>query len=393
MQSSVLNEKRIAQHLRNFERVMDGYQENEPFARYLTATFKQNKQMGSSDRKWVSRLCYNYFRLGKAAEQVPREQRLIIAEFLCEQESAVVAWLEPSYMAYIGRPTSEKIEFLENKGILNRNDLFPFVEALSAGIEVDDFLLSILRQPDLFIRVKAGCLSPVLDIFQRNDIAFRQIGKNTVALQNGVNLQRFTELKGLVEVQDLSSQQTLQLMKPGKAEYWWDACAASGGKSLLLLDAQPTVHVLVSDVRMSILRNLDERFESAGIKQYRKKLLDLTKDPTALLGDEHFDGIILDAPCTGAGTWGRTPEMIRQFNMTKIEEFSRLQKNIAGHVSKFLKPGKPLVYITCSVFRKENEEVIGYIVKELGFTLEEQKVFKGYRENADSMFAARLIKQ
>jgi 16S rRNA (cytosine967-C5)-methyltransferase len=57
---------------------------------------------------------------------------------------------------------------------------------------------------------------------------------------------------------------------------------------------------------------------------------------------------------------------------------------------KYLKPGKPLIYITCSAFKAENEDVVSFIVKELGLKLEESKVLKGYEEKADTMFVARL---
>ena len=69
-----------------------------------------------------------------------------------------------------------------------------------------------------------------------------------------------------------------------------------------------------------------------------------------------------------------------------------LQQNIARNVVKYLKPGKPLVYITCSVFKAENGGIVEFIVKELGLRLEEQAVLKGYGEKADTMFVARLIR-
>ena len=139
------------------------------------------------------------------------------------------------------------------------------------------------------------------------------------------------------EVQDFSSQQTAQFFKPQKWENWWDACAASGGKSLLLHELEPTVKLVVSDIRESILSNLDERFQQAGLLKYQKKLLDLTQNNDLILHDYAFDGIILDAPCSGSGTWGRTPEMISQFDEHKIEFFQRLQQSIARNVVKYLK--------------------------------------------------------
>jgi len=85
--------------------------------------------------------------------------------------------------------------------------------------------------------------------------------------------------------------------------------------------------------------------------------------------------------------------MIAQFDEHKIEFFQRLQKTIAANVVKYLKPGKPLIYITCSAFKEENGDVVDYLVKELGMRLEAQQVLKGYERRADTMFVSRLIKQ
>lgn len=387
------SEKRVYQQIRNFERAMDGFEGDQPFSRYLTTFFKVNKQMGSSDRRSTSRLCYNYFRLGLAASQLSQQRRLVLAEFLCENESTLVNLLEPTYSDKLGLSLDEKIAFLESEGLLKSEDLFPFISYFSSQIDTKQFLKSQLVQPHLYIRVKRGKNKVVCAILDENQIPYSELSDQTISLANGTSLQRFSNLEGLLEVQDLSSQRTLEFMKPEDRESWWDACAASGGKSLLLMDACPSVDLLVSDLRMSILRNLDERFDHAGIKHYRKKILDLTKDPYPILGNEKFDGVLLDAPCTGSGTWGRTPEMIREFKTSKIEEFSALQKTIASHVAGYVKVGKPLVYITCSVFKAENEDVVDYILNNLGFELESMRCLEGYTERADSMFVARLIKK
>ncbi len=97
-------------------------------------------------------------------------------------------------------------------------------------------------------------------------------------------------------------------------------------------------------------------------------------------------------PCSGSGTWGRTPEMISQFQPQKIEFFQRLQQTIAANVVDYLKPGKPVIYITCSAFKLENEAAVNFMVKELGMKVEEQAVLKGYENKADTMFVARLAR-
>jgi 16S rRNA (cytosine967-C5)-methyltransferase len=270
-------------------------------------------------------------------------------------------------------------------------DVFPWAAQLSEGIDKDAFLRSNFVQPDLFIRVQKGFEPLVKATLTKADVVFKDEGDNCLSLPNGTRLETLFPNQHWFEVQDSSSQQTAKFFKPAKYDSWWDACAASGGKSLLLHELEPEIKLVVSDIRESILANLDERFLQAGLRKYQKKVLDLTQNPDSIMHDYAFDGIILDAPCSGSGTWGRTPEMISQFQVQKIDFFQRLQQNITKNVLKYLKPGKPLVYITCSVFKAENEDIVDFITNNLGLKLEEMKVLKGYERKADTMFVARLI--
>jgi 16S rRNA (cytosine967-C5)-methyltransferase len=116
-------------------------------------------------------------------------------------------------------------------------------------------------------------------------------------------------------------------------------------------------------------------------------VLDLT-DPSLKLPRTQFSGIILDAPCSGSGTWGRTPESSTFFKAAQIGEYAALQKKIAGNVAPFLAPGGTLIYITCSVFKEENEDAVAFLEKECGLTIEENGIISGYERNADTMFVA-----
>lgn len=388
---------RSEQQLRTFLRVLESYPADRPLAKYLPDFFRRNKQMGSNDRRSASRLLYNYYRLGKAFPSHNPEERLFFAEFLCTSvDNPFLQHFRSDLNDKINLPVEDKIELLSNEKTFKLEDVFPFTSHLSGDISVNGFLKSLLVQPDLYIRIHPGHEETVISALNATAVPFRLIGKYTVAMPNGTGLEKiFTnELYPVkpYEVQDLSSQGTLDFFKPNRYEHWWDACAASGGKSLLLFSEQPDIKLVVSDIRESVLDNLDERFINAGLRTYQKKLLDLTQNPDQVLHHYEFDGIILDAPCTGSGTWGRTPEMISQFNEYKIQVFQNLQKTIAANVIKYLKPGKPLIYITCSVFKEENEAVVDHLVNEYGFITEHQELLKGYENKADTMFAARLIK-
>ena len=85
--------------------------------------------------------------------------------------------------------------------------------------------------------------------------------------------------------------------------------------------------------------------------------------------------------------------MMSQFTTHKIKFYSDLQRKIAINVVKYLKAGKPLIYITCSVFKEENEDQAQWLCKNFNLEVEEQTLIKGYQAKADTMFVARLIKR
>lgn len=380
--------------LKTFQRILGSYPAETPLSKFLPGFYRQNKQMGSTDRKVASRLIYNYFRLGKALFNTVTEERLMVAEFLCNtQTNSFLQHFKPEWALCVGFDIDEKLKLVKTTHPDFRlTDVFPWSADLSQGIDKDAFLKSIFIQPDLFIRVRKGFDQHVKALLTKESIVFKDEGNGCLALPNGTRLEAIFAQQNWFEVQDWSSQQTAQYFKPQRWEAWWDACAASGGKSLLLYEQQPDLKLVVSDIRESILANLDERFQQSGLIKYQKKLLDLTRNVDPELHNYTFDGIILDAPCSGSGTWGRTPEMISQFQPQKIEFFQRLQQTIAANVVKYLKPGKPLIYITCSAFKAENEDAIDFMVKELGMKIEEQTVLKGYENKADTMFVARLAR-
>jgi len=377
--------------LKTFERILGEYPADTPLGKFLPGFYRQNKQMGSTDRRIASRLIYNYFRLGKALSNTPIEERLFVAEFLCNtQVNSFLQHFKPEWAACIGFSLDDKLAMVKTAyPAFKLEDVFPWVDQLSQSIDKEAFLKSFFVQPDLHIRVLKGHENQVKAALTKADVAFRE-EEQCLALPNGTRLELIFPDKHWFEVQDRSSQQTAQFFKPQKWEHWWDACAASGGKSLLLHELQPDLKLVVSDIRESILANLDERFQQAGLRKYQKKLIDLTKNADPELHDYEFDGIILDAPCSGSGTWGRTPEMISQFQDFKIQAFQNLQQSIVRNVVKYLKPGKPLIYITCSAFKAENEDMVDFLTTEFGLKLQESQVLKGYEHKADTMFVARM---
>jgi 16S rRNA (cytosine967-C5)-methyltransferase len=105
-----------------------------------------------------------------------------------------------------------------------------------------------------------------------------------------------------------------------------------------------------------------------------------------------IDFIIADVPCSGSGTWARTPEQLKFFHQEKIAQYALLQQQIVSNAIPSLAKGGYLLYITCSVFKKENEENVNFIQKNLNLELLKSDYLKGYQMQADTLFAALFRK-
>jgi 16S rRNA (cytosine967-C5)-methyltransferase len=304
--------------------------------------------------------------------------------------------LKPGWNASVHLPLKEKcLMFNAPFSMLN---VFPWQNELSDGIEHEKFSESFFVQPDLFLRLRPGVDQKLRSKLIAAGIDFKEVSSSCLALVNATKIESAIELDKEAVVQDYNSQQTAALIQSAiinlKSEIkTWDCCAGSGGKSLMVHDIHPTIDLTVSDVRESILSNLKKRFEKAGIKKYKSFILDIGKENIQYpIPHSPFSLVIADVPCTGSGTWSRTPEQLYFFDKTKIEHYAGLQKKIVSHVIPCLKENGFFVYITCSVFKKENEEMVDFLKNKFHLELTRMELLKGYDKKADTMFAALFRK-
>lgn len=271
------------------------------------------------------------------------------------------------------------------------SSLFSWREELSMDIDFDAFASSHFVQPDVFLRIRSNQKEKVKRTLNEVEIPFKEITSSTFSVEANSKVDRALQIDSDVVVQDLSSQRVgdflSKLLKEDTPKVW-DCCAGSGGKSIMAYDINPKIRLTVSDVRENILINLKKRFDAAGIKSYKSFQLDLGNGQSVL--DSPFDVIIADVPCTGSGTWGRTPEQLTYFEASKIQEYADLQRTIVSNAIPLLKPGGFLVYITCSVFKKENENNVEYLIDEFDLEEVDGGLLKGYDQKADSMFVSVL---
>jgi len=259
------------------------------------------------------------------------------------------------------------------------------------------FNFSFLIQPKLFIRIRPGKKKIVLQKLKKANISFEIVHPDCLSFVNSENINRVLRLDDEAVIQDYNSQQTLAILKneiTGKFEMFsvWDCCAASGGKSILAYDLFKNINLTVSDTRKNILKNLSDRFKRAGITNYSSFVADLSVAGSAKAIQSSFDVIIADVPCSGSGTWARTPEQLLFFQQNEIEKYALLQRQIVMNVLPFLNPNGYLLYITCSVFKKENEENVAFFTERNALRLIDNEYLKGYEVQADTLFVALFKK-
>ncbi len=379
MSSSLPSFKRSFSHLNSAVLIIQSYKGETPFAHYIKNYFSQHKKFGSKDRKQISELCYAYYRLGKSFPELSVEEKILKGLQLSAKEL-----------------TSEWKWQIEEHQLPEQlaQGIFPYKNQLSENIDQNDFEQSHLTQPDLFLRVRPGFNKTVAEKLKTVGIPFSEEG-DAIRLNNNRNIEEVISINKEAVVQDLSSQKTGQLLQTYRTQITnaksilsiWDCCAASGGKSIMVKDLLSNVQLTVSDIRPSIISNLKKRFAEAGITNYNCSAADAATDSP----NKRFDIIIADVPCSGSGTWARTPEQLYFFEESRIDEYAKRQTSILSNIIDYLKPEGHLLYITCSVFRKENEMQVDHLLK-MGMRLVSQTLIKGYLKKSDTMFAALLKK-
>ncbi len=390
----VINGNRFNRYFQYAGFIISAYKGNEPFHQFLKRYFSENKKHGSRDRKVISSLCYNYLRLGNAVSlQTGLQEKFILSTFLFETKiSLLLEVFKSEWNALIQRSLFQKIEAVS--GEFNVNNIFPFNDELSNEIDIHNFNASFLLQPKLFLRIRPGFKETVYKKLKNANFFFLELSDHSLAFSDN---QKITDLiikdKEAV-VQDYSSQQTLDFLKPLIGDFHdtisvWDCCAGSGGKSILAFDTLKNIKLTVSDSRKKILENCKLRFSAAGIKNYTLVLADLQKPfPAHSITQNYFDIIIADIPCTGSGTWSRTPEQLTFTDKKDIEKYAALQKKIIENAIIHLTENGYFLYITCSVFRKENEDNVKFTQQNFNLKLLGSKYIKGYQVQADTMFVA-----
>ena len=246
-------------------------------------------------------------------------------------------WLEPHLQASLGRDLAREMEALQAEAQLDLR-----VNLLKAGRE--EARAALAREGVEAARTR---LSPLgLRVFERIPLA---------------SLDAFRG--GLVEVQDEGSQLAALLVDARPGMRVVDFCAGAGGKTLALAAAMENRgHLVACDIAARRLERATERLRRAGASMVQRNALTSARDKWVKRHAQSFDRVLVDAPCTGTGTWRRNPDARWRLTPADIEELTALQADILDSASRLVRPGGRLVYVTCSLLCEENEAQIAHFL-------------------------------
>jgi 16S rRNA (cytosine967-C5)-methyltransferase len=364
-----------------------------PADRVVSDWFRTRRFAGSKDRRAVRDLVY---RAVRACGDVPHSGRAAMLR-LAADDPALAPLFDgsphgPAPVAP-GEPVAEwgvAPAWLEQR--------------LAASGIAGEELTALLERAPLDIRVNALAA----------DLPSLPEGAEPIPHLSGYRLPHGTRVEdslafqsGAIEVQDAGSQLACLAVAAAKGALAIDLCAGAGGKSLAL--AAQVGHsgkVIACDTDRARLSRLDPRAERAGAATLiETQLLDPGRELAALAAwHDRADAVLVDAPCSGTGTWRRNPDARWRLSEKWLGQVTALQARLLDVAARLVRPGGALVYVTCSLLDEEGaDQASAFLMRQEGWKAEPLDLGAGtprgqglrlspFHDGTDGFFIARLLR-
>jgi 16S rRNA (cytosine967-C5)-methyltransferase len=344
--------------------------------------FAKRRYAGSSDRRQVREITYQIMRdyhhltwqLEVAAAAKPTGRNLLIASLVQKSEKPATIFNGQKYAPDpLGEEEHQLTKDLKAAGEgpawarLNcpRWLFAAFGERFGAAAE--EGLAALNDRAPMVLRANRlkGDRGAAAAVLQAEGIATAagQFVSEALIVEAGTNIVAGTAYReGWVELQDEGSQLAAILVDAQPGMTVIDLCAGAGGKTLALAARmQNEGRLVAADISAAKLSELKKRAERAGATNI--EIVELTSLEKADRRREQLDilkgvaeRVLVDAPCSGSGTWRRQPELRLRYNDKRVKEISELQRQLLGEAAALVAPGGRLIYVTCSLLAIENED-------------------------------------
>jgi len=329
-------------------------------ARVRKSFFLKKKYLGSKDRKCITGAFYFYFRHYPFAKELNAETLLLLAyNFDTEVSFALNKLIKNiDITEFITNTYSISDTIIDEFDSLSSINFFPtvFIENININSnELEQLCDSLNKAATTDIRIikNKGLVVNELDTLGID--YYTNILPDCVKLKDNANLDNTKSYReGYFEIQDEGSQLIATALNPSSGETILDYCAGGGGKSLHIAQlANDKSRITATDISSNRLNETKRRVSKLGLKSISvKEINDVNSNNLT------YDKVLVDAPCTGSGTVRRAPDIRVRITDEDIKRYHRLQLEILGNVADKIQPGGVLLYSTCSLFDKENDDTI-----------------------------------
>ena len=384
---------RISAVIELLETLYQAWQEDRqlPMDVMMGQYFKDRRYIGSKDRAFIGEMTYGILRHGGSLEWhierikhavSPRSVVMAGLIFFYGQSADDIAELfsgEQYGPEELGHQEEKLIAKLSSENF--ENEMMPIAARHSFpdwmegrlrdafGSQIEEALEALNKEAPVDLRVNTlKCPDRAELIFALDKEGFMAMPTPHSPL--GVRLKKripaFTTQAfrdGWFEMQDEGSQIVAQLVEAKKGEKVIDFCAGAGGKTLAIAATMGNKGRIVAlDTSARRLKQMPKRLARAGVDNVMIKEIKTENDPLVKRHRDSADWVLVDAPCSGSGTWRRNPDLKWRMTPNDLVELKGVQRSILASAASLVKKGGKLVYVTCSVFPDENANQVSQFI-------------------------------
>lgn len=319
-----------------------------PADRVVSEWARANRYAGSKDRRAIRELIYGAIR---ACGPMPETGRAAMLRLVELQPELAELFDGSNY----GPPAIGKNEAPALGGVAAPWVIRHLGKSWISGNEAE----ALLDRAPLDLRVNS--LKAARETLELPEAGEELLAPDALRYPSGTQVEQWPAFRdGQIEVQDHGSQWACRAVSAKPGETVIDLCAGAGGKTLALAAAMENRGVLIaSDTDRNRLSRLRPRAEKAGASIIERILLDPGKELAPLKEYRGTaDAVLVDAPCSGTGTWRRNPEARWRLDKPELLKFAEIQANLIRIAAQLVKPGGRIIYVTCSLLNEEGSDRI-----------------------------------
>ena len=351
-----------------------------PADRIMAKYFREHRYIGSKDKYAISEQYYGILRqqlsfeyllqasdIGIGARTLAalliRQQGLSIEDYF-NSEKYSPKYLNLSLLTRLNNVEFESLNDAPEHIRLNVPEWLAAKLKTALGDEFANVMTAMNQRASTDVRINQLIINnqQAIDLFDKLGFDYTEsiLSPWGLCFSQRVALFGLKEFRqGWFEIQDQGSQLLALLTNVKAGDRVVDFCAGAGGKTLAMaamMENKGVIHAC--DVHTKRLDNLAKRAKRAEVHNVRVHVLSSEKDKWVKQQQEKADVVLIDAPCTGTGTWRRSPDSRWNLQEENLANLVELQQSILQSASRLVKKGGRLIYATCSLLKEENEQQI-----------------------------------